>query len=1465
MQVKKIFIFVLFLSFSSLWAQKIGSSYLPPKTTEMPAWFEVFYSQTDVTQLNVNQLDESCKAYEKIIRKRAKEEEAVEMLTGEENEDAYMLYYKRWRRAIQAYVQADGSIQLPIPEANVPSVQHFGGSPYNEEAKTHAANSTWSLLGPKTMYWKFSDNAAQPSCPWQTNVYACAMAPSNHAILFAAPETGGIFKTTDKGLNWSLALDQTGVGSSVIGTYSGDPFFALAVHPTNPDIVYAGRSSFICVSTDGGANWLSTSPACGTVNGFAIQPSDPNTVYAACSNGLYKTTNAGLNWTVVSGMTTACYDVYFKTDDDNIIFVLKKVGSVVEFWRSTNAGVSFASSSIGWTGKGTTSTSSGRMTVSPANANRIYAVVLSDDAASTQPYIFKTSDAGLTWDTVCTGNNSGLTGNTVLPLGMSNGQGYYDLDIMANPANAEELIVASTTAYKSTNGGLSFSRLGGYGGAFSIHPDIQEIISLGSDTWIATDGGMNYSSDFFTSTVNFSTRTTGIFGTEYWGFTQGWNENLTSGGRYHNGNDVMYETYPAGAAIRLGGGEAATGYYMIGRSRQVAFSDITSIAVPPTLNGLSTSFSFPQFPNEDLWRTDASEVEFLPYCYNHLFMGKDNDFWKSTNGGLSWVSLYTFSGKVRQIEISRSNPDVMYVSTALGFYKSINGGTAWNLLALPSGVSLNNLQITLSFSDENTLWIAGSSQPSNKRVYKTTDGGTTWINLTTATINAIPYYNIVTQAGTNGGVYILGKSGKVYYRNNSMPDWVSFSNQLPKGYLPLKTYPFYRDGKLRSAGNRGVWEVDFYEDSAPMAQPMVDKLTSNCPRDTFYFDDYSALRHAGATWSWTFSGASYVSSTSARNPKVLFSGIGTYDFALTVSNAMGSSSKTITGKISIIGNECGVDTIPGKMLTLSAAGDYAQQTQALNITTNNITISAWIKPNGTQMGNAGIIFSGNSGATGFNFRSTNQVGYHWADQASTYNWSGGPTLPANEWSHLAFVVKDGVGTSDTAIIYLNGVPYQRVGTHNPVTFSSVFQFGIDRSNTARNFVGSMDEVCFYNRALSKNEIRELMNLTRNNPNNGSMPALDASLIAYYQFNEGITSPVYDKVASRNLNLVGGANKTQTSTAPVGGGSFQRLAVTNGGLKNFSTPGIELTFPATGTYPNGDLVVTRLHVPSDQACGAQVLPNPAGYWIIRNYGTNATFSAATAMTFKNVLGTNGSMVASPSFQRLYKRASNQDGNTWTSPIDDADVVTNTGGKGNITFNTGLSLTSFSQFSMESIIPLPLHLLTFSANLTENHQGRLVWESTNEVNFYGYEVEYSKNGQLFEKLGFVEGKGSGEYEFYHTSLSNNKNYYRLKMIDLAGTYSYSEIKILQLPSIKSHQLYPNPNQDGWFNLDIMYAGANKANLSFSNSLGQIVYTFSIDEIQQQGGKFKFFLPVTEGVYFMKMTLDTGETVQEKLMID
>lgn len=1597
MRAKLLLVIGIFsFSLSIVWAQKVGTIYLPPKNSEMPSWFKVFYDEEKLAKVNVFQLDKVVLAYEKVNEKsRERELPESEILTGEENEDAYTNYYKRWRRAISRYVQEDGTIQV-VENEEVSS---------NESAlRPDSPTSTWSLLGPIETYW----DASTAKAPWQSNIYAFAISPSNASIMYACPETGGIFRTADKGLNWDCKTINYNINTCT----------AIRVHPTNPDTVYAGRNNQLITTNDAGSTWNIKAMPWGDVQGIAFKPSNPTNIWVATNAGLYRkinkgsainqntvfnidylettspkwncptssssscTASAGTNnyyhvfpftvsaagsytftmctpnsnwdgygslyqnafnganpcaisanhlysdddansggncnndalmtvslttgttyylvtssyysnvtgnfqwtftgpagatlattndsWIQVPNMNTACYDIFFKTDDDNVAFCLKKNGSFTEFWRSTDGGQSFAASITGWTGKGITTDGGGRMTVTPADPNRIYAVLLGSAPSPDKPYIFRSNDAGLTWDTTATG----VTGSpffccsTGYNLGLGNGQGYYDLDIVASPTDANQLLVGTTTAFRSTNGGASFSVVGGYMGSLGIHPDIQEMAASGSDCWISTDGGLNYSTDFFASAANFTPRFKGIFSSDMWGFAQGWNEDIVGGGRYHNGNTALSEAYTAGEAIRLGGGEAATGYYMIGRPRYIAFSDITPKIVPTTRNAALGSFTFTKFPNEDGYGNDMSEVEFLPYCYNTVYVGNGNDLWKSVNGGLTWTSLYTFAGRVKEFEISRSNPDVIYLATnaPTQLQKSTDGGASWTVLTLPAGASISRASLSLSYTDENTLWMVSPSNTSNNRVFQTTNGGTSWTNLTTATINGQAYTAIVHQNGTDNGVYIFGDNGKVFYRSDSEADWVAFSSGLPMVHNNEHILPFYRDSKIRSAGNQGIWQIDFYEEGAPVAQPMVDKLTSVCPRDTFYFEDYSALKHDGATWAWTFTGTSYVSSTSARNPKVLFSGIGVYDFSLTVSNAFGSSSKTITGKITITGNECSVDTIPGKMLTLTAAGDYAQQTSALNVTTNNITISAWIKPNGTQMGNAGIVFSASGGATGINFRSANQIGYHWEGQASTYNWAGGPTLPANEWSHVAWVVKDGVGTNDTSIIYLNGVPYQRVGTHNPVSFSSVFQFGIDRSNTARNFVGAIDEVCFYNRSLTKNEVRELMNLTRNNPNVGSMPSNDASLIAYYQFNESVTSPIYDKVSTRNLALVGAANKTQNSTAPVGGGRFHRLAVTNGGIKSFSNANLSLTFPATGTYPNGDLVVTRLNVPSDQPCANQVLPVNYGYWVIRNYGTNATFSALSAMTFKSIYGANNAMVTTPSLIELYKRTSNQDGNTWSALIDNADAVTNLAvPRADMTFSTGLSVTSFSQFGLGfGGGALPVQLLDFSARLAESQSVQLVWESTKEENLKGYEIQRSTNGTDFVQMGFAQAKGASKYTFLDVSPFLNKNYYRLKIIDLDGKFTYSKIEVIQIAGNQIIYLYPNPNNEGWFNLDISNAVAQKANVNITNTLGQKVMEFSIENLQTDN-KHRFYLEAQVGVYLMTIAFDNGEVVKRKIVME
>ena len=114
--------------------------------------------------------------------------------------------------------------------------------------------------------------------------------------------------------------------------------------------------------------------------------------------------------------------------------------------------------------------SGGRLSVTPADDNYVYVVLLTHDGTDpsqngdTKPQILKSTDNAGTWTNVAEGNST--------ELGMSNGQGYYDLDICASHNNAEHLLAATTTGYKSTDGGANWLVVGGYSGSFAIHPDI---------------------------------------------------------------------------------------------------------------------------------------------------------------------------------------------------------------------------------------------------------------------------------------------------------------------------------------------------------------------------------------------------------------------------------------------------------------------------------------------------------------------------------------------------------------------------------------------------------------------------------------------------------------------------------------------------------------------------------------------------------------------------------------------------------------------------------------------------------------------------------------------------------------------------------------------------------------------------------------------------------------------------------
>lgn len=120
-------------------------------------------------------------------------------------------------------------------------------------------------------------------------------------------------------------------------------------------------------------------------------------------------------------------------------------------------------------------------------------------------------------------------------------------------------------------------------------------------------------------------------------------------------------------------------------------------------------------------------------------------------------------------------------------------------------------------------------------------------------------------------------------------------------------------------------------------------------------------------------------------------------------------------------------------------------------------------------------------------------------------------------------------------------------------------------------------------------------------------------------------------------------------------------------------------------------------------------------------------------------------------------------------------------------------------------LPLHLLAFSGR-----QGvacnELQWKTANEINTREFEIQKSTDGRLFYTIGVTPAAGSGNsaYEYKDCPASPAKAYYRLKMIDNDGQFTYSTVVTIEGKQELSAALYPNP-ANGY-----LFIAANDANL-------------------------------------------------------
>jgi len=481
-----------------------------------------------------------------------------------------------------------------------------------------------------------------------------------------------------------------------------------------------------------------------------------------------------------------------------------------------------------------------------------------------------------------------------------------------------------------------------------------------------------------------------------------------------------------------------------------------------------------------------------------------------------------------------------------------------------------------------------------------------------------------------------------------------YNTGLPARIHAVKLLPWYRNGKIRSATDQSVWESPFYEASTPMAIPAVQKQYLFCDRDTAYFTDLSVLKETGATWSWSFPGGT-PSTSSIRTPKVVYNSPGIYDVSLIIHDVNGNDTATITGMI-IADNKCAIDTTPGGAMDIVSHPGHLK-VEDMNFTTQTVTITAWIKPNGIQSEYSGIWMNDGT-AAGLNFRETNNtLGYHWP--GGSWSWDSNLTVPPNEWSYVAMVVTPG-----SVKVYVNGISATHTTAIQSVTLNDI-RIGSYQNWEARTYKGQIDEVCVWNRALTEDEIRLQRHLVK-------QPANDPTIVSYHQFDNLLSGDVIDKANGIDGTLVGSANIV-SSDAPLGSGTSQILLVQNSGNAIFNNGG-DLAIGFKANHPNGKVVVSHLHVlPDTMPLHAY---SQGAYWIVNNYGSNQVLSGLDSVRSYAIGSLSNAMADNFQF-KLYARPSNGTGPNWIMLPTDS-IVPSPGLNTTIKGMNLLTIKSLGQF-------------------------------------------------------------------------------------------------------------------------------------------------------------------------------------------
>lgn len=1110
---------------------------------------------------------------------------------------------------------------------------------------------------------------------------------------YATSASGGLYYTTDTGHHWvRLGTDALPVSNLA----------SICIDHTNDQIMYLGTGDpnyysvdyGIYKSLDGGLSWAPANSGIGNRMAVDIlmEPTNNQNIVAATNNGLWKTTNAGATWS--ASLSSGAFTHMQHIPNTNTLIAV----TANQVWRSTDWGNTWSQVANITFGAG--GSNGMRVMVNNVNPNLVYVASNGNNGE-----IYKSTDGGASFSSIYASTTQCLVCYDENPVNA--GQGNYNFAACCDPLNPDNLYVAAQCLWESTDGGLSWYRKTEWWK--ELHTDHHQFIFdpySPTKFWSINDGGVWLREG--TNDSLWMPMSDGISATEiYKAASSPIDRRLISIGTQDNGE--KYSTAQGWLTNR--GGDWTS---------RVQFDFTSTNYVYYLENGNRRGFGVNtgQVPyNSPFTATNNSRIAFSAKNPNMAVLAKDT-LWLSTNianSTPSWTAVAPFNIPIRDLVISTADSSVVY-ATHNGKISRIE-----NILIAPIITTFNTPSsnatrgsVATVKNNANILYLS-----CNSRVWRSSDKGATWSNISYNLPNTSILKLYHNDFSANETIYVCS-GNQIFTKSLTDTVWQNITLNLPS-ISNITDFMMINDStvasKLRvSYYGRGAWEYKINAQFPPLADFKADN-TYICIGDTVRYQDMSF--DDSLTYSWTLSGATPSSST-LGNPSVVYNTAGNYTASLTVSNAYGQHVKTVSNYITVVPNSNSVDTSgTGKSVYLDGSAASYVNVGNMKLNTNTLTLMCWIKPDGAQNDWAGLLFArGNGTTSGLSIKDNNEIRIHWDDDY--YGSATNLFAIDNEWNHCALVV-----TPNEARVYVNGKEAIISGAFPIEAFDTDMMLGADMAGSSRRFKGWMDEAVVYNKALTREEIREQMHLIK-------YPVqTNDNMKGYWQFNTATSSNTTpNSVSCKNQGALNNFTTLVNSDAPFGMGSSERVIVTGGGNIILPLANMHCGFASGGTFPGGEVVFTYLRTHPDVMPGG-TSEYASRYWIMDNYGSPSTFTALNSMLFEKA----GNILGTASQYELYTRGRNAHGATWGAPKATAGTVVN-GPDGNILYTNFINggIISDGQFvSSGPYYPVGMNIITDSKEvfLYPNPSSGIV-----ELRLLGNEEAYVKISNILGMTMFEQ---------------------------------------------------------------------------------------------------------------------------------